>query len=92
MTTMSHPGVTGRRALRSVTASVVTAFTVLTSLAVRLVSPHKAAFANLRSVPLTVAGIGCIDYAAFHLGDGWGWLVTGVSLMVLEHMIADDVQ
>lgn len=55
------------------------------------VKPHKAALANLRSMPLTVAGTGCVDYAAFHIAaHGWGWLVTGLSLVVLELVIADE--
>lgn len=41
-------------------------------------------------MPLTVAGVGCIDFAAYHLSHGWGWLATGLSLVVLEHIIADE--
>lgn len=40
-------------------------------------------------MPLALLGTACIDFAAFH----WhvlGWLVTGVSLWLIEHMIADD--
>jgi hypothetical protein len=54
------------------------------------VTPYKAALANLLNSPLTVLGLGCIDYAGFHLGSGWGWLVTGVSFFVLELVIADE--
>lgn len=78
--------------LKRLTAPVTSALSTIVMLAKLLVSPHKAALANLRSIPLTVAGIGCTDYSAFHLGGGWGWLVTGVSLMILEHMIADDAE
>jgi len=46
--------------------------------------------ANLASVPLHVAGLGCIDFAAFHVAHGWGWLVTGLSLIWVEHVIADE--
>lgn len=59
-------------------------------LAKRAVTPHKAALANLKAIPLTVAGAGCVDFSAFHLAHGWGWLVTGISLVLLEHIIADD--
>lgn len=52
--------------------------------------PHKAAISNLLHVPFTAAGAACIDYAGFHLGAGWGWLITGVSLIVVEHIIADE--
>lgn len=62
----------------------------LATLARRAVTPHRAALTNLADIPLTAAGTGCIDYAAWHLGTGWGWLVTGISLLVLEHLIADD--
>ena len=54
------------------------------------ISPHRAALANLRAIPLTVMGAGCADYAAFHLPHGWGWLVTGISLVLIEHIIADE--
>ena len=53
------------------------------------VTPHKAAIRRLADIPLTVLGAGCIDFAAFHLAHGWGWLVTGISLILLEHLIAD---
>lgn len=69
----------GRPRLRSVSRA-----------ASRLVKPVRPVAANLASVPLTVAGLGCMDFAAFHLAHGWGWLVTGVSLMWLEHVIADE--
>lgn len=56
----------------------------------RLLTPAKPVLTNLASIPFTLAGFGCIDFAAFHLAHGWGWLVTGGSLMLLEHMIADE--
>lgn len=58
--------------------------------ATRLLRPYRAALGNLRSIPLTAAGAACIDFAAFHLGHGWGWLVTGLSLVLVEHVIADE--
>ncbi len=58
--------------------------------AARALKPARPAVANLASMPLHVAGLGCVDFAAFHLAHGWGWLVTGVSLMWLEHVIADE--
>lgn len=60
------------------------------SAAVKAITPHKAALGNLASIPLTVLGAASIDYAAFHLAHGWGWLVTGISLVLLEHAIADE--
>ena len=56
----------------------------------KAVTPHKAALGNLASMPLTALGAACIDFAAFHVGHGWGWLITGLSLVVLEHLIADE--
>jgi hypothetical protein len=56
----------------------------------RLIRPVRPALSNLASVPLHVAGLGCIDFSAFHLAHGWGWLVTGASLIWLEHVIADE--
>jgi hypothetical protein len=58
--------------------------------AARVLKPARPAFRNLASVPLHVTGLGCTDFAAFHAAHGWGWLVTGVSLMWLEHVIADE--
>lgn len=59
--------------------------------AVRVVAaPHKASLARLWDMPLTVIGTGLVDFAAFHVAHGWGWLVTGVSLAVVEHLISDD--
>ncbi len=64
--------------------------TVSATAARRLLTPHKAALRNLAGIPLTVLGAGSIDFAGFHIAHGWGWLVTGVSLVVLEHLIADE--
>lgn len=51
---------------------------------------HASATSNLLSIPLTVAGFGCIDAAAFVGNLIAGLVVTGVSLVVLEHLIADE--
>jgi hypothetical protein len=61
----------------------------VTKAAKAAVTPHKASLARLADMPLTVLGTGGVDFAAFHVAHGWGWLVTGVSLMVVEHLIAD---
>lgn len=66
------------------------AASTLATLARRAVTPHRAALTNLYNIPLSAAAAGCIDYAAWHLGAGWGWLVTGISLLILEHLIADE--
>jgi hypothetical protein len=54
-------------------------------------TPHRASLARLADMPLSVVGTGGIDFAAFHVDHGVGWLVLGVSLWVIEHLIADDV-
>lgn len=56
----------------------------------RLAAPGAAPLARLAQMPLTLAGIGCIDAAAF-VGDTIaGLVVTGLSLIGLEYLIADD--
>jgi hypothetical protein len=55
-----------------------------------IVTPHKASLARLADMPLTVIGAGFIDFAGFHLAHGWGWLITGGTLLVVERMIADE--
>ncbi len=62
----------------------------LKSAADRVITPHRASVIRLTEIPLTVLGAAAIDFAAFHLAHGWGWLATGLSLVVLEHLIADD--
>lgn len=54
-----------------------------------VVTPHRASLARLADMPLTVIGTAGVDFAAFHVAHGWGWLATGVSLFVIEQMIAD---
>lgn len=62
----------------------------LATLAGKVVAPHKVSLANLAQIPLTVAGLSCIDVAFFQLGSFAGWLATGISLLALESMIADE--
>lgn len=45
---------------------------------------------NMQSIPLTIAGIGFIDCSAFFIATGVGLFVIGVSLIVLEYLIADE--
>ena len=56
----------------------------------KMYAPHKGAIENLMSVPLTVLGTASIDFAAFHISHGWGWLILGVSLIILEAIIANE--
>ena len=55
-----------------------------------LARPARAPLANLASIPLHVAGLGCIDAAAFAGNTIAGLVVTGISLIWLEHVIADE--
>lgn len=68
------------------------AATIVATNAAAMIKPHKVALKNLANMPLSVLGLSGVDFAAFHVAHGWGWLVTGISLLVLERMIADDDQ
>lgn len=56
----------------------------------RITSIHKVAVGNLVHMPLFCTGTAAIDFAAFHINHGWGWLATGVSLIVAEFVAADE--
>jgi hypothetical protein len=58
--------------------------------AVRVLQPAKPVLANAASIPLTIAGIGCIDAGISLFSFRIGLIVTGLSLMWLEHLIADE--
>lgn len=45
---------------------------------------------NLASMPLTVAGIGCVAAGVFLWSLIAGLIFLGVALIVLEYLIADD--
>lgn len=54
------------------------------------VAPHRASLRRLADIPLTVAGAALFDASFFQLGSLFaGLIVTGISLVVLEQMIAD---
>lgn len=53
-------------------------------------APKAAPLRNLASMPLTSAGMAAIDFAAFHVGHGWGFLATGISLILVEKMIETE--
>jgi hypothetical protein len=57
---------------------------------VRTMRPAKPVLANLASIPLTVAGFGCLDAAAFMWNTLAGLAAAGLLLIALEHMIADE--
>lgn len=58
--------------------------------AAKVLSPAKPVLKNLASIPLTVAGLGCISAGIFLASTIAGLIVTGVLLMVLEHMAANE--
>ena len=81
MTTARQPG----RAARF--AAVVQRSAI--SVARAALAPHRASLKRLNDSPLTVAGTGIGDFAGFHISHGWGFAITAVSLILLEHLIAD---
>lgn len=72
-----------RRGLRALAKAV-------RNTAAAAVRPHKASLRRLTEMPLTVAAVPLADFAAFHVGHGWGFLATAVSLVITEHLIADE--
>lgn len=90
MTVITNDAPRRRRALPGKTAILSTLFAAVVLLGKRAIAPHKTALGNLASIPFTVLGAACIDFAAFHLPHGYGWLVTGISLILIEHAIADE--
>lgn len=56
----------------------------------RVAAPVRQPAANLARIPLTVAGLGCVDAAAFVGCTIAGLVVTGASLIALEFLIADE--
>ena len=87
---MATPAIAAHRRDSRVTAFFATVAMTIMLTAKTMIAPHKVSLANLKQIPLTIVGFACIDFAAFHLAHGWGWLVTGLSLILLEHMIAED--
>lgn len=87
---MATVGASLRTRPSAVLAWIATAGTLALLLGQKAVRPHRAALRRLADIPLTLAGIGAADWAAFGLPGRWGWLVTGASLIVLEHLIADS--
>lgn len=56
----------------------------------RVGAESRPVLANLASIPFTVAGMGCLAAAAFQVSVAVGLVSTGVLLVVLEHLIADE--
>lgn len=87
--TTTRPERTHPRAPR-LRAGAATLGRTMAALGRRAIAPHRASLTNLARIPLTFSGAGCVDYAAFHVASGLGWLVTGISLVLIEHVIADE--
>lgn len=79
-----------RRSVVGKAAIFSAVFTAVVLFGKKAIAPHKATVANLVSMPLTVLGVACMDFAAFHLAHGWGWLFTGISLVLLDYVASDD--
>ena len=56
----------------------------------RLIRPAKAPLRNLAAIPLTALGVLAFDAGVFQWSARVGWMVTGLSLIILEHVIADE--
>jgi hypothetical protein len=52
-------------------------------------APASSVLVRAFQMPLTLAAYGCIDYGVFTANTIAGWIVTGISLMVLELQLAD---
>lgn len=50
----------------------------------------RPALRNLAQVPLTIAGLGCVDAGVILASTVAGLIVTGASLLLLEHIVADE--
>lgn len=56
-------------------------------LARRAAEHAKAVAQRLSGSALTIAGLGCIDVGAFHAHTIAGWVVTGLSVLLLDWKI-----
>jgi hypothetical protein len=54
-----------------------------------VVAPHKASLARMLDMPLAVIGTALFDWAFFGWSQMAGLIVTGLSLWLLEYLIAD---
>jgi hypothetical protein len=57
----------------------------IVALAARQTAEHaKAVAARLSGSALTIAGLGCVDVGAFHAHTIAGWVVTGLTVLLLD--------
>jgi hypothetical protein len=60
------------------------------SRAAQVITPARPVLRNLAKIPFTVAAFAVGDAGAFIELHGFGYLITAMSLFLLEHMIADE--
>lgn len=77
--TVPAPNANMRRALRD-----------LRSLFERVTRAAHAPLKNLLAVPLTTLGVVAFDIGVFQWSARVGWMVTGITAVLLEHVIADE--
>lgn len=87
---MSSAALAPAHAGQSLRSRVRDAAARLRAAAGRRSAPALPVLHNLAQIPMTVAGIGCIDAAAFVGNTIAGLVVTGLSLIGLEYLIADE--
>ncbi len=80
-----QPGAPAGRLTRWTRAAITAAKNITTT----ALTPHRAVLSRVRDMPLSLAGTGLVDWAAFHLGTGIGLLATGLSLWLVEHLLSD---
>lgn len=52
--------------------------------------PSKPVLRNIASIPLTTLALCCFSIGAFVAFPVAGWFTTGVCLIYLEHLVADE--
>jgi hypothetical protein len=62
----------------------------VTAAAARLLTPARPVLRNAASMPLTIAGWGCLAACVFELNTIAGLGALAPILMVLEHQLADE--
>lgn len=87
---MTSVAIPGRQRARFMSRALRRLRNLAKATAMAALKPHRAALGNLVSMPLTVAGFGCLAAAAVWWQPIVGLASTGVLLIVLELLIADQ--
>jgi hypothetical protein len=61
----------------------------LTTAFVSAATESKAVLSKLFQIPFTCIGLICINIGFFEKIGTWGWITSGISMIILEAMIAD---